>query len=92
MPDPPLGPFETEVQAREHIKVRQIYEAFQATRRPGLMDERNHRLLCEALTAAGVDLGHYDHRVLLWMAGWEPEACLVVAGLITRAHQARGDG
>ncbi len=37
---------------------------------------------------AGVVPGAYDDRILRWVAGFEPQACAVVAGLITRAHQA----
>lgn len=48
--------------------------------------EGNRRLLEEACTATGVRLGAYDHRILLWLAGWEPSTCAVIAGLITRAH------
>ena len=32
--------------------------------------------------------GAYDHRILTWLAGWEPQICAVVAALITRAHAA----
>jgi hypothetical protein len=44
-----------------------------------------HKLLCEALTAAGVEMGVYDHRIASWLAGWEPQTCAVVAGWLTRA-------
>jgi hypothetical protein len=42
----------------------------------------------EACSAAGVEVGAHDHRVLVWLAGWGPETCAVVAGLITRAYLA----
>ena len=32
--------------------------------------------------------GAYGHRILTWLAGWEPQICAVVAALITRAHAA----
>jgi hypothetical protein len=35
-----------------------------------------------------VQLGAYDQCILLWLAGWEPATCAVIAGLITRAHRA----
>ena len=88
MPDLAYGPFETEREAREHPAVRAVYEAFDADPGVGKMAPHNHRLLCEALTAARVELGAYDHRVLLWLATWEPQVCVVIAGMITRAHQA----
>lgn len=81
----PVGPFETEEAARTHPAVRAIYEASRSNPRTGGLGEGNHRLLEEACTAAGVELGHYDHRILLWLADWEPQMCAVIAGLITRA-------
>jgi hypothetical protein len=77
------GPYETEAQARE--AVRAIYEAAHATSRRGVMAEGNHKLLEDACRVAGVQLGAYDHRILTWLAGWEPQTCAVVAGLISRA-------
>ena len=76
----PRGPFETEYEARasvEHI-----------TSSPAeAMTDGNHRLLEDACRAAGVELGAWDHRILLWLAGWEPSTVAVVAGLISRAHE-----
>jgi hypothetical protein len=82
------GPFETEHEARELPAVRAIYDAMHASRRRGVMGERGYRLLDEACRAAGVQVGAYDHRILVWLAGFEPETCAVVAGLISRAHAA----
>ncbi len=48
----------------------------------------SHEMLISACVAASVELGAYDRRILLWLAGWEPETCVVVAGVITRAHEA----
>ena len=31
-------------------------------------------------------IGGYDLKILAWLAGWEPQVCAVVAGLITRAR------
>lgn len=91
-PDPgyagPAGPFETEDDARTHPAVRAVYEASHASSRRGVMDEQNRRLLEEACAAAGVSLGAYDRRILGWLANYEPQTCMVIAGLITRAHQA----
>ena len=84
------GPFETEAQAR--ATVAHIYAAAHASISRGVFGELNHKLLCEALSAAGVDLGAYDHRIVRWMAGWEPELCAVVAGWVTRAAGNVDDG
>jgi hypothetical protein len=75
------GPYETERQAAD--AARHIYDS-----PPGpAWGEGNHRLLEDACTAAGVQLGAYDHRILLWLAGWEPSACAVIAGIIRRASR-----
>lgn len=74
------GPFSTEREARE--SVRHILDSPPGT---GAWTGGCHRLLEGACAAAGVTLGAYDHRILLWLAGWEPQTCAVVAGLITRA-------
>jgi hypothetical protein len=86
------GPYETEREVRELPAVRAIYEAARASHRRGVLSEGNHRMLCEALTAVGVELGGYDHRIVIWLAGWEPQTCAVVAGLITRARVAGQGG
>jgi hypothetical protein len=77
------GPYETQRQAAD--AVRHITSSPAEAWRDG-----NHRLLEDACRAAGVQLGAYDQRILLWLAGWEPSTCAVIAGLITRAHQAGG--
>lgn len=82
------GPYETEDDARLIRAVRVVYEAARASDRRGAMDELNHRMLDEACTAAGVELGAYDHRILLWLAVFEPQMCAVFAGLIHRAREA----
>ena len=75
------GPFHTERQARA--------AAHQAVApEPGLSILRvpgNRELLTGALTAAGVELGAYDERIVSWLAGWEDSICAVIAGWITRA-------
>ena len=41
------------------------------------------------MRAARVQPGDWDHRVLAWLAGWEPATCAVIAGLICRAAPPR---
>jgi hypothetical protein len=82
------GPFETSQQARDVPAVRAIYDAMHASHRRGVMGERGYQLLSQACEAADVEVGAYDHHILVWLAGFKPETCAVVAGLITRAHEA----
>ena len=77
------GPYETSRQAAD--SVRHILDSPPGT---GAWGDSCHRLMEDACTAAGVELGAFDHRILLWLAGWEPQTCAVIAGLIGRAHQA----
>jgi hypothetical protein len=82
------GPLETEAQARELPAVRVVYAAFDADPGVGKMAPHNFLMLVNACEAAGVDLGgpsSYDRQILAWLAGWEPQTCAVVAGIITRA-------
>ncbi len=76
---PGAGPFGTERQAA--AAVAHITSSPPASWEPGL-----HQHLENACAAAGVNLGAYDHQVMLWLAGWEPSTVAVVAGLIARAH------
>jgi hypothetical protein len=85
---PPLGPFETERDALGHPAVRAVYDASGKDPGPGKMQPRNHRLLCEAVSAAGIALGAYDHRIVSWLSTWEPATVAVVAGMIGRAWEA----
>ena len=82
------GPYETEQQVRELPAVRVIYDATHARHRRGVMGELGYRLLEEACEAASVKAGTYDHRILIWLAGFEPETCAVVAALLSRAQAA----
>jgi hypothetical protein len=75
-------PYETQRQAAD--AARHIYDS-----QPGSWGDGNLRLLEDACRAAGVQLGAYDHRILVWLTGWEPATCAVIAGLITRAHASR---
>jgi hypothetical protein len=85
---PGPGPFETERQVRELPAVRAVYEAFDADPGVGRMAPHNERMLRESCAAAGVALGAFDVRIVSWLAGWEPETCAVIAGLISRAYAA----
>ena len=49
-------------------------------------------LLLSAYEQAGVTLGAYDRRILVWLAGFELQAAAAVAGVITRAAEAEGEG
>jgi hypothetical protein len=82
------GPFETEQQVRGTPTARAVYEAFDRDHGPGKMAPHVHRILDEACTEAGLELGAYDHQIVLWLAGWGPQTAVVVAGLITRAREA----
>ena len=82
------GPYETEHQVRQLPAVRAICDAFERDPGAGKMIPHCRRILDDACSAAGVETGAYDHRILVWLAGWGPETCAVVAGLITRAHEA----
>jgi hypothetical protein len=74
------GPFGTEREAA--AAVQHITGSQAGTWRDGCL-----ALLEDACRAAGVELGAYDHAILLWLAEREPSAVAVVAGLITRARQ-----
>lgn len=77
------GPFESEHEARQSPAVRAAYGTWSP--RLGSLTGANHAMLCTACTAAGVELGAYDRTVLQWLAGFEPQTCAVIAGIISRA-------
>jgi hypothetical protein len=83
-----IDPLETEQQARELPAVQAIFAAFDRNPGAGKMAPHTYRMLMSACVSAGVELGDYDRRILLWLAGFEPQACAVIAGLIGRAHEA----
>ena len=85
MPAHDHGPLATEQQARELPAVQAVYAAFRADPGVGKMQPHNRQMLDAALTAAGVELGGYDHRIAEWLAQWEPQMVAVIAGWITRA-------
>jgi hypothetical protein len=78
------GPFQTEREARG--SVQHILASPPGT---GVWGAGNLRLLEDACRAAGVQLGAYDYRILVWLTAWEPSTCAVIAGLITRAATGR---
>jgi hypothetical protein len=79
-PSPPVG-YNTEEEA---------WVAFDATS-PATSPTTARHLgrLRVAVARAGAELGAYDDRVLVWLAGWEPEVAAVVASLIERASARR---
>jgi hypothetical protein len=77
------GPFESESQALAALAVQAVYRAYDVgttSLRDGVAD-----LLLSACERAGVTLGAYDRRILVWLAGSEPQAATAVAGVIVRA-------
>jgi hypothetical protein len=75
------GPFDSQRQAAD--SVRHIIDSPPGT---GAWQDGCLRLLEDACRGGGVQLGAYDSQIVVWLAGWEPWVCAVVAGLITRAH------
>jgi len=47
------------------------------------------RVTCER---AGVGMGAFDARILAWLAEYEPETCVVIAGLVSRAYASAAAG
>ncbi|WP_141579637.1 hypothetical protein [Actinomadura sp. WMMA1423] len=76
-----VGPYETDQQAADTVS--HVYA--HARTAPGTMGRLSLDQLTAACEAAGVELGAYDLRILRWLAGWEPETCAVIAGIILRA-------
>jgi hypothetical protein len=77
------GPFETEHQALAASAVRAVYRAYEAgttSLRDGAAD-----LSLSACEEAGVVLGAYDRRILVWLAQFEPQVAAAVAGIVIRA-------
>jgi hypothetical protein len=78
--DQPLGPFDTEGQAR----------AAALAAEPGMAPVRaaaNRKLLSRVCAAAGVALGRYDDRIVEWLSIWEASTVAAVAGWAGRAHE-----
>ena len=77
------GPFETEGEALATPAVQAVYRAYDVgitSLRDGAAD-----LMLSACERAEVTLGAYDRRILVWLAGFEPQAAAAVAGVIVRA-------
>ncbi len=66
----------------------EVYARCRISVRRGMMREANLALLDDACKQVGVSLGKYDCQIMACLAGWEPETCAVVAGLISRANVA----
>ena len=81
------GPYATNAEAM--VDARPVYDAYRATYERGLMDRTNAERLAVALATARVELGAYDERIMVWLAGWEPEVVQVVIGWIERAAAGR---
>ena len=84
------GPFETEAEAAAVPAVQAVRTAWRANPGVGHMDPHNLAMLMDACTAAGVETGTFDRRILGWLANYEPETCAVIAGLISRAAGGAG--
>jgi hypothetical protein len=48
----------------------------------------NLTMIMDAVVAAGVELGAWDQRIVAWLSMYEQSTVAVVAGLISRAHDA----
>lgn len=85
-----MGPYDTEAQAAAEPmprKVAALHATGKATAHTTYMEKLE--ALHEACTAAGVDIGGFDHRTLEWLAGWEPTTVQAIVGIISRAGQGR---
>ena len=81
-------PLETEDQARQLPEVRAIHQAFSASPGVGKMAAHNLRMLTGIIETARIALGAYDRQALEWLAGFDPQSCAAIAGIIARAHEA----
>lgn len=88
MPESAPIPIETAAQVHRLPAVDIAYAAADASGRQGGLTGQSHKILCSAVTAAGIEIGAHDHRVITWLAGYGPEICAVLASLITRAAAA----
>jgi hypothetical protein len=85
----PLGPFETRADAMDHPAVRAIRDQRHQAGRRRRGAELNHQMLCSALGDAGVELGEWEHGLILrGILADEPHVVAVLAGWVTRAYQA----
>jgi hypothetical protein len=78
------GPFATEQEARAAA-----HAVIPPERGWSILSEaQNRQLLARACETAGVELGAYGRRILIWLAGYEDSICAVIADLFIRAHEA----
>lgn len=81
------GPFRTEEEAQAaSLYVRTL--TGWGPQGVGSITELNLADLDSACKLAGVELGAYDSRIIEWLAQYEPATVAVIAGLISRAHEA----
>lgn len=85
IPNEMPGPYHTDRQAADDA--REVYRE-----RPGGFTGANYERLIDTCVQTGITIGAFDHRILVWLSGWEPETCQVVIGLIRRAHAANAEG
>lgn len=87
------GPYETEREAAAEPLAREVHALHETGRvRSGdpdhLVSGTQLRHLEAACTAAGVELGAFDRRILEWLArGYEASTLQVLIGLIDRANR-----
>ena len=87
----PRGPYGTEDEAIADPAVQAIYAAMRASR-DYRMQDGSAAMILAACEEAGVELGAYDARIVRWVAGFEPQAAAVIAGLIARAAVGKPGG
>lgn len=87
MPDTP-GPFATEREADRaaHDLGGPAREGWSI-----LSTIQREAMLLAACESAGVELGAYDKRIVAWLSHWEDGTVAVVAGLVLRAAEGKGN-
>lgn len=78
------GPYGTEQEA--------VASSRQRATGAGDQHAANLAALLAASSDAGIELGSYDHRVLKWLAGYEPQVVEVLAAIIERAARSTTAG
>lgn len=78
------GPYATERDV--YPETRPLYETARTSRDFCSLTSLNRARLLTTCAENGVRLGEFDHRILAWLAGFEPETCQVIADIIRRAH------
>lgn len=82
-----MGPYDTEAAACDE-PMPQAVAALHHTGNPG---RAAYMLKLRALydVCSSIPLGHYDRRILEWVAGWEPATVQAIVGIIRRASSVR---